>query len=338
MKIIKVLLLLGERGWILEAIAINWIRKFNKNKKINSSINSYDSSSQFDSDIIIHFIFTNAVLIKGKINIAYVTHIDNSYKSLLIGYLTFNNFYFITMSQHTKKYIEHIQPTAKVFCVNPESLHFEKTDRKSKKIIFGFFFRIYSDGRKNNALLIKIFNFIIKNNDKASFIIYGNGFEKLLNCINIKDCHNDFIYDSSEFNLDKYKMYLNECNYVIYPGMDEGAISILDACYLNIPVITTDQGYHRDLDLAFGSQLCEHPEQIYTTIKQIISANNGSKYSNFEDLDFLNLSPTRNDLYSYFYILYNIIITPFKSNPFRVSNDFRASLSYLIRNFISKVK
>lgn len=223
----------GE-NWIFTSLA----------EKINSGfqkigLNSIISSSRLENyDIYFHISYGQAVnLDHSKINIAYITHIDDLDKLVQVVNLAHSGAYCLCMSNDTAWRLNKYSKTNKFFSVLSPALIENPTFSDSLELLFSY--RIYNDGRKHVEDAIFILNYLAeKLSLNAHFI--GSGWEFILNHINMNKIKVTF----SNFDKSLYLESINKSDYLIYTGWDEGAISVLDALVYNKKVIATAQGYH----------------------------------------------------------------------------------------------
>lgn len=258
----KVQIVLRTKGWILESISTQWYNAFSKLAKTEFVI----GNPQKGADIYFHFFYGDCKIVKGSINIVYVTHLSSYINSFAILKQYQDGCYFLTMSEETRLYVQTIcNDYDCVISHIPESLHFKREHSKNK-IKFGYFNKCHKDGRKNNSTLVEISK-IIENSNYASLLIYGQGWQ---NEISSSD---KILIDEATFNKEDYRNHMSTCDYVIYLSFDEGAISILDASTLSIPVLATNVGFHKQLAFSKGSMLFENEKQIVSVISNLVKTN-----------------------------------------------------------------
>jgi len=327
----RIQLVIYEKGWIIEAIAHQWLAHL-KEKDTNSIIEVVYGTPVKGANTYIHFIYLGAKLINGARNIVYVTHVDYTVKCFVILWQAIRGANFVTMSLQTKKYIDKILPGACVYSIFPSSLHFGKINRDDKRnITFGLFFRLYPDKRKNNKQISLLIDLVRQNVDICSLIIYGSGFKEIIG----EKIDSNIIYDDSVFDCGVYKKYMTMCDYIVYFGFDEGAISILDAATLNIPVITTRQGYHMDISMPKGSLLFKSSNEIISCISNMIESIRGSN-NIIEPIWLLNDTHSRAKKKYIIWMLRSILI-PFKKNPYRAKDDFKVFIFVIFRYIMKSV-
>lgn len=323
-------IVIGERGWIIEAIGKQWYEFF-LDSLCNSKIEINYGEPRIGADVYFHFIYLNAKPVIGARNIVYVTHVDYFAKGLVLLKLAMQGVEFVTMSVQTKDLVERFVPGVVVYCVTPSSLHFIETNKtQNKRLIFGLFFRIYPDKRKNNEQLASLIRLVEDNPNNSSLIIYGSGFEKYINKMN----GDNISYDNSHFSVDAYRAYLTRCDYVVYLGTDEGAISVLDAATLGIPVLATKQGYHKDITLPKGSMLFKDGKDVIVAIKNMLNSY-AQKSVMINPAKIIHQSP-RPFTRRYLWLFYASAI-PFRRNPFRAKNDVIYSLKFMFNSVLRRL-
>ena len=296
-----------ERGWIVDAIARQWLSQLSENQS-EFEVKLCYHLPEPGADIYVHFIYFTAIIVPNRINVVCVTHIDHWWKAFKIIQLARLKVNFIAMSTHTRDVINDYTNSSNAMHYIPRSIHFNRFEVKLfKKLVFGLFFKFHEDGRKNDAAINKLCNVASRNNKYCKLILFGKGFNRLV------ALHKNLVAEinENEFDILEYKKTLNKCDYVVYFGYDEGAISILDAATLGIPVLATKQGYHLDIDLPRGSMLCNTSDEIVSIIESLCSA--------------ITDSPKDDSLLTIFRNMSTYTKTPSFSayvNVFTVKNDF----------------
>jgi len=314
-----------EKGWILEAIAKNWQKDILKIPCFSCEL-VFDKSSY--ADIYIHFPYTKAKLVKGARNIVYVTHINFSSKLKYLYRSLQSGAEFLTMSKMTTSYIKRIFPFSITYTIPPQSINFARK-KTNKFLTVGLFFRCYADNRKNNKAIQDLFKIAEAHAGNLHLIVYGQGFEKFIPTLN----PSYITYDQSRFNAEVYEAYIKQSDYVVYYGFDEGAISILDAATLNVPVLTSKQGYHLDINLPVGSFLFSKADEINETIQKILdySFHHEENYSMDRTFEEILKNPGHKNLKPAFIIFLYFCVASFRFNPIREKNDLYNSLNKIFR-------
>ncbi len=284
-KTLQILLDSGGVGWILEVLANKCYKELKEDTRFDVSLKV--GLGDPGKDVYIHFIYLSAQVIPGAINIVYVTHVDRWHKAFRLIRLAKSKAHFVTMSTATQELVNRYIGTANIVTQIPESLHFKYSSAHNNKITFGIFSNIYPDGRKNDKIIMDFLSIVSDYSDNVHVIIMGTGYQDILKT-NIQISYE---YLDSEFNLQAYKHNLDRCDYVLYFGKDEGAISILDATTLNKPIIAINQGYHGDIPLSIYSKLCQSPKEMLSVIRNVcISATKHYDYIDWGQLVDRSLS------------------------------------------------
>jgi glycosyltransferase involved in cell wall biosynthesis len=316
-----------EKGWILEEIAKKW------QSQISMSLPDISVSLEFGkpvegNDIYIHVNYSFAIPVQNARNIVYVTHLNTHIKLLKILLLARSGAEFICMSTQTRELLNKLSFNNQKHLVVPESLHFNTQARERKHCLtLGMFFRIYSDGRKSNENIRELAQIVADRN--ILLILFGSGFAQLL-----KDySHANVIIVDQEFKIEDYIKYLDMCDYVVYFGSDEGAISVLDSAARGIPVIATNQGFHQNIDLPKYSVLDKDPANLIRTIKQLSTPRRREDGKDIISVVKYNSLP--NNIRSVPLFVFQAIKILFIRNPFLSSSVLRNT--YDLLNFICRI-
>jgi hypothetical protein len=239
----KIALVLNSEnsGWIIEKIT------FRLRDELNTLGHTVviSNSKCADADVN-HFMSYNFVEPSAGISTAMVTHIDDvlklqHLKKLISGYEVNS---LICMSAFTRELlISQGLPAEKISYVLPSV----DSSLKVKKIKIGLSGRIYKDGRKNERWLIAATQKISLEN--FQFYIFGSGWERVESSI-VSSGGKVFVYPESSDYLEDYNFILsklNELDYWMYLGFDEGSLGTIDAALAAVPLIVTPQGFHLEL-------------------------------------------------------------------------------------------
>lgn len=171
-----------------------------------------------------------------------ITHIDN-YKRLgiLKKQLRVAGMGICMSKQTMNRLISFGLPARKLCYINPA----QDNIVKPQKYVLGITNRCYDhyDARKRSNALLDILEGI--NPDFFQIIIMGSGWEKIVQIIREKGF--EVLY-YPEFVREEYYQILQQIDYYIYMGFDEGAMGYLDALRAGVGTIVTPQGYHLDVD------------------------------------------------------------------------------------------
>jgi len=309
-----------DSSWIIAAIAKQWQNELSRiGHEVAIDYHGADRTSQ----IHIHFIADDTRPIDGRLNIVFVTHLDFYWKILNCIRLYRKGASFVCMSKHTECVLRKFIPRAEIFTITPQSLHFGSVPIPGK-ITFGLFFRLYDDNRKNRDAIATLVNTVAENSSKAKLLIYGAGFDSILS----GKPTNSITYIPivpGQFNIKSYRSYLQMCDYVVHFGRDEGATSVLDAATLGIPVLATDQGYHRDITLPTGSLLLDTADAINIVIKQLIHSKSGEASLMTVSSVIESSTGRRCDDYEYYLL---VLRSVFLNNPFYLKTRFTKDKHY----------
>lgn len=108
------------------------------------------------------------------------------------------------------------------------------------KLKLGIFSNYYDDGRTNEHWLISTLENNSQYNELLEFLVYGTGWngklERLMSagfCVTIND---------NRFNNYEYDKLMDEIDYFVYLGYDEGSMAFLDASSKDKKTIAIPQG------------------------------------------------------------------------------------------------
>jgi hypothetical protein len=265
-------------NWIFEDIAIK-LKNHIAKRKFTIKISKKPIKN---FDVYHHISYLNCnkkILFTDKVNTSMVTHIDTINKLKIV--LKLNNYIdcFTVQSKQTKNYISrflHSIKTKVIYVPPNEKILFNK-------IKLGIFSNKYSDGRKNEKMLIQCLK---KLNPKVfEIFIMGKNWDKEIKII--KDLNYTCHYIKN-FKIEDYKKILARIDYLLYLGFDEGSISFMDGLKSGTKLIVTNQGFHKDfskfIDYKINNLNKDFYKHLYTIQKKIIFKNefiNKYNYKNF---------------------------------------------------------
>jgi hypothetical protein len=218
-------------------------------------------------DVVHHFIYTMATKTDAAVTTTMITHVDSPQKIRKVSRLIESGVVGICMSMHTKTFVEsQLEPSAngRLFMVPPVPM----IEAVKRRIRLAYVSNSYPDGRKRESLLIDAMK-----NLKSDWIhidLMGSGLEGLADELEKCGIHVDL---KIGFDNGQYQSILETADYFVYLGLDEGAISILDACASGVEVITTDQGFHRSL-AGHRTHFVDSAEQLHLFLIQLIDERN----------------------------------------------------------------
>ena len=246
-------------NWIFEDIANN-LKKNIKKKNLKVEISKKPIKGY---DVYHHISYLNCnhkTLFQEKVNTSMITHVDTINKLKII--IKLNNYIdcFTVQSFQTKKYIDKFldKIKTKVVYVPPN----EKISLN--KIKLGIFSNKYSDGRKNEKVIINTLKKL--NPDIFEIFIIGKNWEKEIR--QIKNLNFNCYYVKN-FNINRYKSTLAKVDYLLYLGFDEGSISVMDALKSGTKLIVTNQGFHKDFFKFIDYKINNINNDLYTHLNKI---------------------------------------------------------------------
>jgi hypothetical protein len=257
----------------VELISLKAIFKENSilGKIENSLINSMKSENlDFivnnvplgDQNICHQPFYRLALPLKNRSTTTTVTHIDSRLKRLFLTWLIRNNVSPIFMSYESANlFMPNRFKERECFIVAPPP----QFDGVKRKIKLGFFSNIYPDGRKREDILIKALS---KTSDcnLFEFYIMGKGTKSLVNNLIDLGCDTHHL---DNFNIDFYAENLKIIDHIIYTGIDEVAISTLDALNAGIPVIVPKSGGNLELG-PMGVTLFQNSDDLAVVLEKLI--------------------------------------------------------------------
>lgn len=124
--------------------------------------------------------------------------------------------------------------------------------RKKKKI--AIVTNVYPDGCKREEMFYDLISFLkekgIYNN--FEFHIMGTGWK----------------FATPSFNLTEYTKILEACDYLLYFGLDEGAMSILDATQVGLKTIAPLSGFHIEIGIDYPFKNQEELNNIFLDLSK----------------------------------------------------------------------
>ena len=239
---LRVLLVDHERAvgisGIVSQIALNLQRALSEFECVEADLGTRPSTGY---DVIHHFIYTMAAPTTAPATTTMITHVDSQSKMVKIKSLLSSEVSAICMSQHTREFINSELGNLfsdNLHCVSPIPM----IGDIKRKIRLAYVSNSYSDGRKRENVLIEFLTRVDPEWMQVSLMGFG-----------LDDIHKELLENFIEsdytnyFDIAKYHELLKSADYFIYLGLDEGAISILDAVAAGVKVITTNQGFHREI-------------------------------------------------------------------------------------------
>lgn len=228
--------------WIIGKIAEDI--KFHLEK--NGIICDYGSPDNYSKqEICYHLGYAYAKpKIDAKVNSVFVTHVDDKIKENMLVNLKDMFDSFICMSKEDSIFLEQLGfDPSKVFGIT-----LPIRNNYVKPLSIGIFSAWYPDGRKNDEWLLRfcrkyeasrIVNFVFIGPNWGSFI------DKLVDLNCSFEWHNVDSKMPYEYQFQQLK--LEKLDYYFYLGMDGGAMGSYDAYSFAVPLLITDDGYHKEI-------------------------------------------------------------------------------------------
>lgn len=110
---------------------------------------------------------------------------------------------------------------------------------------------VYPDGCKRAEMFTELVKTL--DNNEWAFRIMGKDWTDILVPLVANGLQVDYF---AEFDYDVHKQILDSSDYCLYFGKDEGSMAILDAKNAGLKLITTNQGFHKEIgvDYPFDTQ------------------------------------------------------------------------------------
>lgn len=143
---------------------------------------------------------------------------------------------------------------------------------KERRYAVGLCTRLYPDGRKREADVAKLLDYITPRD--FSFKIMGFGWAPIVKHMRHRGYEVEYHQD---FDYDKYLSMLSALDYFLYLGRDEGSAAFIDALAAGVKTIVEPQGFHLD---AVGG--ITHSVRNFEDLKQVflgIAAEKQSRIS-----------------------------------------------------------
>lgn len=233
---------LGIKG-ILSKFAYKMYEELGKRKDLSVSIGS---TPREDVDINHHINYLQYKPNKTK-NTLMVTHIFDNYKRKVLEEAMKTADFGITMSNDTKsQLIKWGFDKKKLSVVLPAH-----DGLRRRHQIVAILTNVYPDGCKRAEMFTELAKTI--DNNKWAFRIMGKDWHDILVPLVAKGLQVDYF---AEFDYDIHKQILDSSDYCLYFGKDEGSMAILDAKNAGLKLITTNQGFHKEIgiDYPFNTQ------------------------------------------------------------------------------------
>ena len=276
----------GKNGVLSKIVENTEKALLKKNLKVTRS-----SIPSGHSDFILHVFYRYCMPIRASCNIALVTHIDSYFKMRRINWLISRDVNLICFSNETKGFILNHCDSPNISQVSIEVIFPSPSNLKHiRKLKVGFFSNVYRDGRKREFVFDQLLDLLSP--EDVTFYTMGEGLEPLVSRL-VKAQFS--VVHSPVFDSNFYENSLANIDLLIYTGLDEGAMSVVDALYAGVPVVATKIGFHLDIqkhdqllffdDVLELAQVLNKKAAIHRELSQILPISNydeyGSKLLNF---------------------------------------------------------
>jgi len=199
----------------------------------------------------------------------YLTHIDTKAKHQLIESYAAIGFVGCAMSHETFRRVTELSDYPDRFrFVSPVSM-LEAREQKFRVLICS---KVYADGRKREGTVVDMSKCLT--DESITFDIMGVGWEAIaceLRALGFE------VNLYPEFVFDRYLRLLESASLLLYPGFDEGAISVLDAIVVGTPVLCTAQGFHLNY--------LNYPGVLqYSSLGEMVESMRGLIHSHYDQI------------------------------------------------------
>lgn len=199
---------------------------------------------------------------ESTLNTVFVTHADDPYKVRLIRDLLMGRVQLaLCMSPHAAQELRELGvPGERISYVLPAMD--EPIPPRLMRI--GITTRVYDDGRKREALLMKLARDMRL--EDFHFDIFGAGWDGVITLLQRAGAQVSYDPGSNDWQGDysRIRAAIPSFDYYLYLGMDEGSLGTLDAVSAGVKTIVTAQGFH--LELPGG---IDHPFTEYQELLQV---------------------------------------------------------------------
>jgi hypothetical protein len=198
----------------------------------------------------------------GTLNTMFVTHADDPYKLRLIGERLRSAIQLaLCMSPHAAGELAALGvPADRLWHVLPAM----DQVLAPRRVCVGITTRLYDDGRKREALLVRLAGRMPL--DAFHFKIFGAGWEAVIPHLQRAGAQVEYDPGTDDWRGDYARIQeaIPGFDYYLYTGMDEGSLGTLDAASAGVKTIVTAQGFH--LSLPGG---ITHPFVTYEELESV---------------------------------------------------------------------
>ena len=183
----------------------------------------------------------------GRASTFFITHIDDPYKTASLGHLLRERADLgLCMSRDMMRTLVAAGlPQDRLWYVLPAF----DAPPEPRRIRISITTRLYDDGRKREALLVRL----AAEHDLSAFHfeIAGSGWDAVVPLLRASGASVQWSPGTDDYQADYRELLesMRSCDYYLYLGMDEGSLGTLDALALGLKTIVTPQGFHLDLPI-----------------------------------------------------------------------------------------
>lgn len=123
--------------------------------------------------------------------------------------------------------------------------------------------QLYPDGRKRERMLLDL----MKHTDREQFVwnIVGTGWEPILA---EAEQYGHKVMHIPDYTPEVGQSILNNADYLLYLGEDEGAVSVLDATMAGVRTIAPPVGFHKELGIDHPFRTQKELNAVFDTISE----------------------------------------------------------------------
>lgn len=254
-----------NRGWVIEKLAKRLIAQAEPKIRIKLSV---FPRSKFKVVHWMHYLNVSEQYLESshQINTFLVPHLDHVDKveklRKLIGAGGFPIFMSCDQAERAARQLGCDYPFSYIL---PAS---DVTIVEAFNVVLASNF--YPDGRKNEAWLKR---FISENPDlNFTLTIVGKSWGPFVEELVTSKVEVEWYGPDSKIGLD-YRLLLkviHQADLFVYTGFDEGSLGALDAYLLNVPLLISDQGFHKEFDKRENISLFSNYDEFSTLLRQLI--------------------------------------------------------------------
>ena len=273
-KDVQVILDPVTRGWVIEKIANNLISRKNSNFTLDLF---YIPRRGYRITHWMHYLNVSRDFIKTDkgIHTFLVPHIDSIQKEqeFLLN-INAGAFPIFLSREHAERTSKRLKLDSIPHYISPGS------DLAEEKLRFRVVIssHIYPDGRKNEHFLIQLAQEISLKN--FHFIFIGKSWSKVEESVRKSGATVEWLNpNNSPFpNYKQSLEIIRGCDVFLYLGDDEGSLGALDAYLLGIPLLISNQGFHREFTGRNSIYLFDDYSSFKTNIIELSSSMNSIDY------------------------------------------------------------